>query len=103
MPETLDDIVEDLADKFGIYGCGPDEDHPSDCKCRICYVIGMKDRIEAAVELEIKGRIVKEEQVRIAEYLRRKYGDVNKGASRTAIYRIAKDLSLELTLRSEGL
>jgi len=50
--ETLDDLVEDLADKFGVYGAGPEGDHPDDCKCRICFTIGMKERIRSAVEVE---------------------------------------------------
>ncbi len=99
MPETLDDIVEDLADKLGIYGPFPVGDHPADCKCRICFTIEMKDRVEAAAELEIKDRILKDERRRISDYLKAKYGDVGKGASRTALYRIAKDLAIDLVLR----
>ena len=103
MPETLDEIVEDLADKFGIYGCGPDDDHPTECKCRICYTIVMKDKIIDAVREEIKSEVVREEQKRIAEYLIRRYGGGGVNASRTTRYAVAKDLALELTLRSEGL
>ena len=55
---TLDDIVEDLADKFRIYGPFPVGDHPTDCKCRICYVIGMKDELIKAVKFELKGGLV---------------------------------------------
>lgn len=101
--ETLDEIVEDLADKFGIYGCGEDEDHPTDCKCRICYTINMKDKLIEAVREEIKPEIVREEQRRISDYLKRKYGGVGRNASRTARYAVAKELSLELLIRSEGL
>lgn len=54
MLETLDDVVEDLADRFGVYGCGADEDHPKDCRCRICFTINWKDRILAAVEVDRK-------------------------------------------------
>jgi len=56
MIETLDDIVEQIADWCGAYGCGPDEDHPPDCKCRICFTIGLKERIHKAVEVERKLR-----------------------------------------------
>lgn len=53
MIETLDDIVEELADKFGIYGAGPEnDDHPDDCKCRICYTSWMNTRIRRAIEVE---------------------------------------------------
>ncbi len=49
--ETLDELVEDLADKLGAYNSGPENDiHSEDCKCRICFVIGMKERILTAVE-----------------------------------------------------
>jgi len=53
--ETLDDIVEELADKFGIYGIGQlyeEGNHPTDCKCRICFCAWLKGRIERAVEVE---------------------------------------------------
>ncbi len=51
--ETLDDIVEELADKFGIYGTGdhPVDSHPIDCKCRLCFTTWLKDRIIRAVYL----------------------------------------------------
>ena len=52
--ETLDDIIEDLADKFGVYGCGSENDHPQDCKCRLCFGIYWTDRILRAVEVDRK-------------------------------------------------
>lgn len=53
MIETLEDIIEELADKFGIYGTGPgDTAHPADCKCRICFTAWLRNRIERAVEVE---------------------------------------------------
>ena len=55
--ETVDDIVEELADKFGIYGLGqgyPDDGHPDDCKCRLCFTSWIKQRIRKAVEAEQK-------------------------------------------------
>lgn len=53
MIETLDDIIEELADKFGVYGIGPQEgDHPAGCKCRICFCAWLKGRLERAAEVE---------------------------------------------------
>lgn len=55
--ETLDDIVEELADKFGIYGAGPEDYHTKDCKCRNCFCTWLKERIKKAAEVE---RLLKE-------------------------------------------
>ena len=55
--ESLNDIVDELADKFGVYGAGPDGDHPKDCKCRICFTSWMEDRIRKAALPEITERI----------------------------------------------
>jgi len=54
--ETLDDIIEELADGLGIYGCGGEEDesHEDDCDCRVCFEIEMRERIMSAVEIEKK-------------------------------------------------
>lgn len=57
MIETLDDIVEELANKLGIYGAH--RDRSGDCKppnhcCRCCWAAYMKARIEQAVEIERK-------------------------------------------------
>lgn len=52
--ETLDDIIEELADKFGIYGVGPEGRHPAACRCRLCFSTWLKARIEKAVEVESK-------------------------------------------------
>ena len=55
MIETLDDIVEQLADWCGAYGCGEEDgDHAPDCRCRICFTLGLKARIREAVAIEIK-------------------------------------------------
>ena len=57
MIETLDDIIEELADKFGIYGTHPAEGGlPEECKCRICFCVWLKNRIERAVR-ETCGRV----------------------------------------------
>jgi len=58
MIETLDDVIEQIADWCGVYGCcgdgGDDEGHSDDCQCRICFTIGLKERIRRAVEVEAK-------------------------------------------------
>lgn len=47
--ETLSDIVEELADRLGVYGAHEDgESHV----CRTCFTINLEGRIEAAVEIE---------------------------------------------------
>ena len=52
--ETVDEFAEALADMIGIYGCGPEGDHLSDCKCRICFVSEMTNRIRQSVANEQK-------------------------------------------------
>jgi hypothetical protein len=54
MIETLDDIIEDLANKLGIYGA-----HGRQCEdgsapriCRGCWTYNLKSRIRNAVEVE---------------------------------------------------
>ena len=49
--ETIEDIVEDLADKFGIYGSHPlfGEDK---CLCRVCWVTSFRARLDRAWEIE---------------------------------------------------
>lgn len=49
--ETLDDIVEEILDRFGIYGaCG--EQCTDIAPCRCCASVALKFRIRAAVEIE---------------------------------------------------
>ena len=49
--ETVHELAEDLADKLGVYGHSPElKYHPNDCKCRMCFVTKMEDRIIEAVE-----------------------------------------------------
>lgn len=44
--ETPRELAEAIADLVGVYGGGPEEgDHPSDCKCRMCFVSEMEERI----------------------------------------------------------
>ncbi len=61
MIETLDDIVEHLANRIGIYGAHAER--PADCipdlsrsekTCRSCWASDMKERILYAVEIERK-------------------------------------------------
>jgi hypothetical protein len=55
MIETLEDIVEDLANQVGV--CGR---HNADCvghtgaQCRMCWVSELMGRIQRAVEVERK-------------------------------------------------
>lgn len=58
--ETLNDIVEDVANRLGIYGtCVARDEHgdqvreclPSEV-CRICFVSDLNERIRNAVEIE---------------------------------------------------
>ena len=53
MIETLDDIIEEIADTIGRWGAHF-EDHPegSACECRMCFTVGLQQRILDAVEIE---------------------------------------------------
>jgi hypothetical protein len=52
--ETLDDIIEDLADKVGAYGsCNEWEDNPN-CSCRVCFTSSLKTRLTLALDVETK-------------------------------------------------
>lgn len=60
--ETLNDIVEEMANRLGVYGtCVANDEHGHQVReclpgetCRICFEIGLKSRIHAAVEIERK-------------------------------------------------
>lgn len=54
MIETLDDIVEPLADKLSVYGSHQEDPPSGPCRCRVCFVSDMKARITRAVEIERK-------------------------------------------------
>lgn len=59
--ETIDDIVENLADLLGIYGCcKSDGNDDSVCKpltcCRVGFTMTIKERIYNAIENEKKLR-----------------------------------------------
>lgn len=60
--ETIDDIVEDMADKLGIHGGCTDPIGDDGCEgdvghghcCRISFVSELRDRIDRAIEVEQK-------------------------------------------------
>lgn len=54
--ETVEDIVEEIADRLGIYGaCKAQEGEcPDDCTCRPNFTGGLLERIRRAVEVEQK-------------------------------------------------
>lgn len=51
MIETLDDIIEELADQLGIYGSHSDGEVRI---CRVCWTADLKMRINRALEVERK-------------------------------------------------
>jgi hypothetical protein len=54
--ETLDDIIEQLADWIGVYGAhGEPDERPGvidDLHCRVCFQVSIRQRIEAACNIE---------------------------------------------------
>lgn len=53
--ETLEDIVEDVANQLGIYGVhGEEEECERRSTCRVCFTSSLKSRISAAAEIEKK-------------------------------------------------
>ncbi len=55
--ETLDDIIEELADRCGVYGTYNSqndtfEEHTFDCDCRICFTRELESRIREAMRIE---------------------------------------------------
>jgi hypothetical protein len=50
--ETLEDIVEQLADKLGVYGACNENHEYDDKGCRPCWVSWLERRIREAVEIE---------------------------------------------------
>jgi hypothetical protein len=54
MIEQLDDIIEDLANKIGVYGAHPEENTNGHCNCRCCWTSQLRARIEQAVKVERK-------------------------------------------------
>ena len=60
MIETLDDIIEEIANGMGVYGAhmdlpdGWDGCRPPNHSCRSCWTSYLRDRIERAMEIERK-------------------------------------------------
>ena len=54
--ETLEDVVEYLANRIGIYGAHIEFSEHSNvnCACRPCWTSRVRHRIEAAIEIERK-------------------------------------------------
>ena len=50
--ETLEDIIEELANELSIYGAH--SEHSADCECRVCFTSQLRRRIDDAVEIERK-------------------------------------------------
>lgn len=50
--ETLDDIIEEIADRKSVYGACPNDGNCEDCVCRCCWTASLKGRIEAACRIE---------------------------------------------------
>lgn len=51
--ETMEDILTELADKLGIYGAhGDDEESTSMYHCRVCFEVGLANRIREARSIE---------------------------------------------------
>jgi hypothetical protein len=50
--ETLDDIIEKLANELGVYGAHITEHNHGSPNCRVCWTMDLKDRIVQAVEIE---------------------------------------------------
>lgn len=49
--ETLDDIIDGLADKLGIYGAHDEEEGKGE-PCRVCWTSDLRAHILAAVQIE---------------------------------------------------
>jgi hypothetical protein len=59
--ENLDELVEEIADMCNVYGTPPEDgDHPQNCECRMCFVIGLRDRITALKEHEYEAKLAKQ-------------------------------------------
>jgi hypothetical protein len=50
--ETLEDIVEQLADKLAVYGACNENHEYDDRGCRCCWTANLERRIRDAVEIE---------------------------------------------------
>lgn len=54
MIETLDDIVEEIANNIGVYGSHAELAPDGQCECRFCFTSDLKLRIRDAMELDLK-------------------------------------------------
>lgn len=58
--EILEDILEELADKLGVYGCCKPAENEEDCNsqngfcCRTGFMMNYEDRIRTALDNEEK-------------------------------------------------
>lgn len=54
--ETLDDVIERLADEVGVYGAHDDENDDACAKnpCRVCWTSNLRDRLIAAIKVDQK-------------------------------------------------
>lgn len=56
MIETLEDIIEQLANAVGVYGAHDENKCPESKTCRCCWTANLRARIEGAIEVERKLR-----------------------------------------------
>jgi hypothetical protein len=63
--ETLDDIITEMADRIGVYGaCEGASESSGMYHCRICFEMGLRDRIKAPMRVErIHGAIERLERM----------------------------------------
>lgn len=54
MIETLEDIVEEVANNVGVYGAHAELAPDGQCECRVCFTMDLMARIRAAAEVEAK-------------------------------------------------
>ncbi len=52
MIEELEDIIEGLANKLGIYGIHDEERCTDRTPCRVCWTADLNERIRTAVNVE---------------------------------------------------
>ena len=64
--ETVDDIVEQLADECGVYGAHQELHPDGQCECRCCWTSNLKSRLTAAFEVERKLDVVNWQSVQEA-------------------------------------
>lgn len=50
--ETVEELAEAIADMADVYGVSTFKEHENSCKCRVCFVLRMTERIRQAVANE---------------------------------------------------